>query len=108
MEWDFDNVPDTELVACGWWEYARESEFIRQTLARWTEDTEAPREDLEKLQAIGSPWELFVEGDVRRPEFPKPWQSLGDDTRAELVESMQYRPKPIEARADESVAKLIL
>jgi hypothetical protein len=28
-EWRFDSVPDGELVACCYWEYARESAFIR-------------------------------------------------------------------------------
>jgi len=28
-EWDFDAVPDGELVGCCFWEYARESAFIR-------------------------------------------------------------------------------
>ena len=27
-DWDFDNVPDNELVACCFWEYARESETL--------------------------------------------------------------------------------
>jgi hypothetical protein len=29
FDWNFDPVPDNELVACCYWEYARESEFIR-------------------------------------------------------------------------------
>jgi hypothetical protein len=33
-EWDFDNVPDDELVACCYWEYARESARIRAAFER--------------------------------------------------------------------------
>ena len=28
FDWNFDAVPDNELVACCYWEYARESAFI--------------------------------------------------------------------------------
>jgi len=28
LDWNFDNVPDNELAACCYWEYARESAFI--------------------------------------------------------------------------------
>ncbi len=30
IEWDFDSIPDSELVACCYWEYARESAFITE------------------------------------------------------------------------------
>ena len=33
LDWNFDAVPDPELVACCYWEYARESAFIRELLA---------------------------------------------------------------------------
>jgi len=32
VDWNFAAVPDAELVACCYWEYARESAFIRDTL----------------------------------------------------------------------------
>src|SRR5216684_7591220 len=35
LDWNFDNVPDGELVACCYWEYARESAFIRETLRQY-------------------------------------------------------------------------
>jgi len=39
LDWHFDNAPDNELVACCYWEYARESPFIRnvrqQCLQNW-------------------------------------------------------------------------
>jgi hypothetical protein len=33
-DWDFDNVPDNELVACCYWEFARESRQIRNLRQR--------------------------------------------------------------------------
>ena len=35
--WNFDAVPDGELKACCYWEYARESAFIRDTLRNYRE-----------------------------------------------------------------------
>ena len=35
LDWNFDNVPENELVACCYWEYARESAFIRDTLREY-------------------------------------------------------------------------
>ncbi len=31
-DWDFSEVPNQELMSCCYWEYARESDFIRDTL----------------------------------------------------------------------------
>lgn len=36
-DWDFSGVPNDELVGCCYWEYARESAFIRDTLQRYRE-----------------------------------------------------------------------
>jgi len=33
-EWNFDAVPDDELIACCYWEFARESAFIRDVRRR--------------------------------------------------------------------------
>jgi hypothetical protein len=60
LEWNFEQVPDGELVACCYWEYARESAFIRDTLreyrdwflagGKWNEDTTKLMANLEKIQ----------------------------------------------------------
>ena len=34
FDWNFDNVPEKELAACCYWEYARESAFIRDVRRR--------------------------------------------------------------------------
>ena len=78
-EWNFDGVTQAELVACCYWEYARESAFIRDTLRDGYEcvrrDVEAgdkvdlakqSRPDwcgkLDKIQSIGYPADVFVRG----------------------------------------------
>jgi len=77
VEWNFDRVPDNELVACCYWEYARESEFVVGLRKRswdhwrplylkdkWWNEPEDPKlyADLEKVRSIGYPAEVFVRG----------------------------------------------
>ena len=38
LDWNFDKISDNELVACCYWEYARESKFIRNTLSEMRTD----------------------------------------------------------------------
>jgi len=115
-DWNFDNVPESELVACCYWEYARESVFIlglrRRCWAhwrplylkdRWWNEPQDPKlyADLEKVQSIGYPAEVFVRGISCPPDgvlpdtlplkpgevykttgsFPKPWQALTREER---------------------------
>jgi len=63
-DWDFDNVPDNELVACCYWEYARESSSVRD------------------IAQIDPGWNVLYP----KP-FPKPWQSLAPALKRKL--SMQ-------------------
>lgn len=76
-EWDFSDVPDEELIGCCYWEYARESVFLRKLRERcWAHwkphyakgtHVDAPRDealdaDLRKAQGIGYPAEVFLRG----------------------------------------------
>ncbi len=76
-EWDFDTVPDNELVACCYWEYARESAFIRDLRKRSLEcwkplyakcgglslpEEQRLHQDLQKAQSIGYASEVFLRG----------------------------------------------
>lgn len=116
-DWNFDAVPDNELVACCYWEYARESAFIQELRRRswehwkplylkgkWWNEPEDKRlhEDLQKVQSIGYPAEVFLRGISCPPDgvlpdapplkpgevhratgsFPKPWQELTKEERA--------------------------
>jgi len=102
FDWNFDNVPDDELVACCYWEYARESAFIRDIRLRCSD----PRslefsngqawwkfvgKDMERIESIGCEAEVFLRCffyDEWRQycppltgSFPDPWQSLSETER---------------------------
>lgn len=77
LDWNFDKVSDNELVACCYWEYARESAFIRDLRKRSWEcwkplykqggGLSLPAEqrlhqDLQKAQSIGYASEVFIRG----------------------------------------------
>jgi hypothetical protein len=111
LDWNFDGVPDSELDACCYWEYARESAFICELRKRswehwkplyvkgkwWNEPKDKHlHADLQKVQSIGYPAEVFLRGISCPPDgvlsdapslkpgemyqvtgsFPKPWQAL--------------------------------
>ena len=115
-EWVFDDVPENELVACCYWEYARESAFIRKLWKRsweywkplylkgqwWNEPEDKKLQaDLQKVQSIGYPADVFLRGIACAPDgalpdvktlkpdeihhatgsFPKPWQELARGER---------------------------
>jgi hypothetical protein len=117
-EWNFcrERVPDRELVACCFWEYARESAFIRgvrerslkhwmplYSKARWWDSPQDKNlhRDLQTIQSIGYPAEVFLRGISCPPDdvlpdapplkpgevhsttgsFPKPWQNLSAKER---------------------------
>jgi len=68
-DWDFSEVPVDELVGCCYWEYARESAFIRDVRQRCLESrrANAPRDeqlhaDIQKVQSIGDASEVFLRG----------------------------------------------
>ena len=73
--WNFEKVPDNELVACCYWEYARESAFIRDVRQRciqnwrsgghWEQRLHA---DLQKVQNIGYSSEVFMRGFFFEPD----------------------------------------
>jgi hypothetical protein len=83
LEWNFEQVPDGELVACCYWEYARESAFIRDTLreyrdwflagGKWNEDTTKLMANLEKIQCSSQPTDVFLSGCAFDPGMV--WQS---------------------------------
>jgi len=77
-EWNFDAVPDNELVACCYWEYARESAFIRDTLrdyrdwylagGQWGDKSLELDKNLERIQSLGYAAEVFLRGCAFKPE----------------------------------------
>jgi hypothetical protein len=83
FDWNFDSVPANELIACCYWEYARESAFIRNTLRQYREwfladgkrDEETGRlmANLEKIQFSGQSANVYLRGCAFETE--RVWQS---------------------------------
>ncbi|MCX6908404.1 MAG: hypothetical protein NTY01_10220 [Verrucomicrobia bacterium] len=109
FDWNFDKVPDNELVACCYWEYARESAFLRRLRQRCYANYRAGgrrddelHSDMQKVQSIGQIAGVFLHGffcpqdgvlddalplkpgEVHRltGSFPKAWQALTPQERA--------------------------
>jgi hypothetical protein len=71
-DWDFSELPDSELVGCCYWEYARESDFIRKTLGRYREwflsggkrnkHSEQLFNHMDRIQSIGDISEVIIRG----------------------------------------------
>lgn len=75
-EWNFDAVPDEELVACCYWEYARESAFIRDVRRRCLQNWRAGGKwdlaldtDIQKLQSIEARAAVFLSGFFFEPDI---------------------------------------
>jgi hypothetical protein len=84
-DWDFSEVPNEELIACSYWEYARESTFIRETLRDYRdhfqrgfgsdpENSDAIFLRMDRIQSIGDVSEVIIRG----CSFPAGtvWQSV--------------------------------
>jgi hypothetical protein len=82
-DWDFDSVPVSELVACCYWEYARESAFVRDLRKRswqhwkplflkggwWNApENKGIKADLLKVESIGYPAEVILRGIACPPD----------------------------------------
>lgn len=105
LEWNFAEVPDEEVTGCMYYEYARESAFIRSVKERCVENdraggkwSETLDKDLIRIQSIHPFDSIFLRGfffsdDLtarkdRHPEappinpsFPKPWLSMTPEER---------------------------
>jgi len=106
--WRFtkDDVPDSEIVACCYWEYARESTSFHKAIAWFNQ--EGPDIFDEKLSRfsklghlglwdIGSPAEMFFGVMCPARSFPDAWQSLPRRERRELVKAVEEKPSAIMA-----------
>ncbi|MGA9777257.1 MAG: hypothetical protein ACLPRE_01090 [Limisphaerales bacterium] len=85
-EWNFSGVDADELVACCYWEYARESKFIRDATklmadirdGKWLRKPLGTAQEklLERLHIICKRPDQDPDHFYRCPPFPQPWQSL--------------------------------
>ncbi len=88
--WDFRKVQDNEVEVCLWWEYARESRFIRKLQQRSLEYHEAEempeylRNDFYTIAACSPYAEYVAEAATSngpKQSFPAPWLSLKPEVR---------------------------
>jgi hypothetical protein len=86
-DWDFSDVPFDELVGCCYWEYARESTFIRDTLQHYREWwAEGGKQDkvsdelfarTDRIQSGGSGAEMLLHGCAFKRGIV--WQSIDQE-----------------------------
>ncbi len=126
FDWNFAAVPEPELVACCYWEYARESAFIRDVRQRcikcWRKGgqrDERLTSDIGKLHSMGPHVDVLFRGFYHAPDdphridmarnasvtnsFPAPWQTLPDaerDFRVRTLLGAGWYPATPFARAD--------
>ena len=92
--WNFDGVPSDELEVCCWWEYARESAFIRSVHQR-SIDGNPSCGSMARIQGYGKyPW-LIVDRFFGLGQFPLPWQQLSKrDRRKGVLPANADKPHP--------------
>lgn len=105
-DWNFDAVPNEELVACCYWEYARESAFLLGLKKRWDEWDRlghCPEELSRGLNRIqeGSLAAFFhLDALLEARDFPCPWQKLPVKVQRRLVKLDYGLPAPFETGGD--------
>ncbi len=113
-DWNFQSVPNNELVVCCFWEYARESTFIRSVRKRSRQAVELGLDmkdrnewvgaDFRNIRAaIGRNAHMFQEGiyglggttgyEEAVSPFPRSWQTLAEEMRHILLETAEWTPK---------------
>lgn len=87
--WNFDAVPESQLAACCWWEYAREStcirDYVEQALDEWP-----------------------VLGDAGYIIYPESWKALRniaseDDSLNVFLQSLPLQPNAVHVLPDRTV-----
>jgi hypothetical protein len=106
-EWNFDSVPDGELVTCCYWEYARESVSICdavETAKAASANQGIPRPESEEHEAFRSAAEKafglllstgFDNSFWMGLPFPGPWQSVDKAERKKWVSVRPKIPTPV-------------
>src|SRR6266849_4847454 len=52
-DWNFDSIPDHHLIACCYWEYARESTFLKKFKSRCVEANRNPQPLSKAFDLVG-------------------------------------------------------
>lgn len=91
LDWNFNSVPDSELVACCYWEYARESAFIRKLKKRWVawngldHCPDDIAQGINRIQEASPQVFVRLQSLLQCSSFPKAWQALAQHERDSLV-----------------------
>lgn len=113
-EWNFDDVPDNELVACCHWEYARESAFLREFKKRWTAwDGSHPCPDgldrgLNRIEQASPVVFARLQSILSSASFPDAWQTLAQPERDSLLAVDLAPPPPFQRRGSVTEAERLL
>lgn len=91
LEWNFDNVPTDELVACCYWEYARESAFLldfKKRFDAWDGGGRCPEllaKGINRIEQAPTQVFLRLKEMLAHKLFPVPWRELSEECRHELA-----------------------
>ena len=118
FDWNFDDVPSSELVACCYWEYARESAFFRDLRRRCAEAVIQGKTDWDVYGFLGAefnrleqihPYELVIfDGFFGRMPFPAAWLDLHEPDRKRRADIELDRPLAFQRRGSATTAELLL
>ncbi len=91
FDWNFAAVPDLELVACCYWEYARESAFLvdlKRDWDAWAGSGRCPEvlaQGINRIQQAAPHTFVYLQTILAESSFPEPWQKLPAKSRHRLV-----------------------
>jgi hypothetical protein len=111
FDWNFDGVADSELVACCYWEHARESSSIQGIHQRSFEPEFWENTDLMHDPVVAGITSLslyrcavFHGNFFQKRFFPLPWQSLSGAERKLMVSGELLGKRPAFCRTDPDLA----
>jgi hypothetical protein len=105
-DWNFDAVPDVELVACCYWEYARESAFLVGLKRNWDawdgcgRCPEVLAQGFNRIQQAAPHTFVYLQAILAESSFPEPWQKLPGKSRQRLVKLDLGIPAALSAGGD--------
>ena len=113
-DWNFDSVPDEELVACCLWEYARESVFFVEfkqywdSLGRDRKFSKQIGKGLDRIENAPQKTVRFLHAFLDEKKFPCPWQRLPGTVRRRLTRVDCQSPPPFQQTGSVTEAECLL
>src|SRR6266436_6334348 len=101
-DWNFDSIPDHHLIACCYWEYARESTFLKKFKSRCVEANRNPQplsqafdlvgKDARTVLSIGTVANSFLLGFGIDPLAPSDFASRPSDLPSAPCNNVTVQP----------------